>query len=189
MQKGTSGREKLIIAGISLAQQVGVGGLSLRKVASACGMSCAAPYKHFKDKQAFVLAMLEYIKGEWNMRQQALLAACDSDARTRLLAISMGYINFLLDHPHFRTIIMMRQQDLTCEQRRAKGELSQLTQELIRVYCEKVGMADDVRERKTLVVRSLIYGAALLVDSGELARDARTMSLFSDAISREFELN
>ena len=47
-------REKLLSAGIDEIVTHGVEGFSLRRVAAACGASCAAPYKHFKNKYEFV---------------------------------------------------------------------------------------------------------------------------------------
>ena len=45
-------REQLITAGIEELNAHGMAGFSLRRVAAACNISCAAPYKHFKNKKA-----------------------------------------------------------------------------------------------------------------------------------------
>ena len=42
-------KEKLLTAGIDEILIHGMGDFSLRRVAAACGASCAAPYKHFKN--------------------------------------------------------------------------------------------------------------------------------------------
>ena len=44
-------RERLILAGIKVIEENGVSGFSIRRTAAECGVSCAAPYKHFKDKE------------------------------------------------------------------------------------------------------------------------------------------
>ena len=43
-------REELIRAGIDEINIHGANGFSIRRIATACGVSSAAPYKHFKDK-------------------------------------------------------------------------------------------------------------------------------------------
>ena len=48
-------KEKLLAAGIDEIALHGVSGFSLRRVAAACGASCAAPYKHFKNKEEFIM--------------------------------------------------------------------------------------------------------------------------------------
>ena len=52
-------REALIQAGLKLLGEAGVQGLSLRAAAQLAGVSHAAPYRHFKDKDALVAAVAE----------------------------------------------------------------------------------------------------------------------------------
>ena len=44
-------KEKLLAAGIDEIASYGIKNFSLRRVAAACGASCAAPYKHFKNNE------------------------------------------------------------------------------------------------------------------------------------------
>ena len=71
-------REVLILAGISEINTHGVTDFSIRRVAEACNVSCAAPYKHFKDKREFIAAIIDYVNEQWRVRQQEVLAACGS---------------------------------------------------------------------------------------------------------------
>lgn len=50
-------KNALIQAGWEILARDGVGGLSLRKVAQQAGVSHAAPYAHFADKQALIAAI------------------------------------------------------------------------------------------------------------------------------------
>ena len=54
-------REVLILAGIDEINAHSVTDFSIRRVAEACGVSCAAPYKHFKDKREFIASIIEYV--------------------------------------------------------------------------------------------------------------------------------
>ena len=47
-------REELILAGIEEINIHGANDFSVRRVAEACHVSSAAPYKHFKDKKEFI---------------------------------------------------------------------------------------------------------------------------------------
>ena len=49
-------------------------------------------------------------------------------------------------------------------------------------------MSEQTRRLKTYVVRSLIYGAALMFDNGELDYNDENMALVAYAIEREFDL-
>ena len=46
-------RERLIIAGIEELRERGVQNFSLRRAALSAQVSCAAPYRHFKDKNEY----------------------------------------------------------------------------------------------------------------------------------------
>src|SRR5882724_10802313 len=50
-------RNALIEAGLELLSEGGASALDLRKVARKAGVSHAAPYRHFNDKQALIAAI------------------------------------------------------------------------------------------------------------------------------------
>ena len=60
-------KQKLIICAIDEIEKHGISDFSLRRVASACGVSCAAPYKHFKSKEDFINQAATYIMDKWAM--------------------------------------------------------------------------------------------------------------------------
>ena len=92
-QEGLSTKEKLILAGIEELNEYGLPRFSTRRVANRCGVSCAAPYKHFKDTHAFIVEILKYISRLYDARQKETLAKyADSDSRTQLLQAGLDYI-------------------------------------------------------------------------------------------------
>ena len=50
-------REALILAGIELIAEKGFPGLSVAEAARRTGVSAAAPYRHFANRDAFLLAI------------------------------------------------------------------------------------------------------------------------------------
>ena len=186
-EEGTM-KQLLIQAGIEELGKNGVQNFSLRRVASSCGVSCAAPYRHFKDKEAFLLAVIEYINDLWAWRHEEVLRATPGDVRQQLIATSMAYIHFLVDHPHVRSIIMMKDSDFGNRFTQSKSQLSARTQGLIRAYCDQVHIPKDVETYKTFVVRSIIYGAALMIDNGEIENCQKSYDYAEMIISREFDI-
>lgn len=96
-------KNALIRAGIEILSTEGVAALSLRRVAGRAGVSHAAPYAHFADKQALIAA----ISTEGYRRlYEAVSAAARRYARDplrRLVEASWAYVQFALDEPdHFR---------------------------------------------------------------------------------------
>ena len=69
-------REDLIRAGIDEINVHGANGFSIRRIATACGVSSAAPYKHFKDKKQFMSAIIDYVNDQWAVEQDRVLSQC-----------------------------------------------------------------------------------------------------------------
>ena len=181
-------RDQLILEGIRELNEYGYQDFSVRRIAATCQLSCAAPYKHFKDKHSFVAAIVEYIGEQWRQRQEALVQRFPGSTRRQLVEISVDYVRFLVENPYFRSTIMLRDDDFDKEFARPKGRLSPLAGELVIRYCAEAGMPEDVRHFKLYVVRSLIYGAALMFDNGEMAYTEENLRLVWEAIDREFTI-
>src|ERR1043165_1094435 len=99
-------RRALIQAGLKLLGEHGVAGLSLRAAAQLAGVSHAAPYRHFRDKDALVAAIAEegFRLLTKRMREE-IEAAATSDLPARLRASAWGYVSFAIENPgYFRTI-------------------------------------------------------------------------------------
>src|SRR3954470_20291647 len=99
-------REALIQAGLKLLTEQGLAGLSLRAAAQLAGVSHAAPYRHFPDKQALVAAIAErgFRLLTASMREE--LAASDAkDAVGQMLALGVGYVRFGTRHPDYLRVI------------------------------------------------------------------------------------
>jgi len=87
-------KNALIDAGLAILANEGVEGLSLRKVALRAGVSHAAPYAHFSDKQSLVAA----ISTEGFKTLYALIAAVvidhPADPGLQLLEAAWVYVDF-----------------------------------------------------------------------------------------------
>lgn len=58
-------KTELLEAGILLLKSEGLEGLSLCKVAAACGVSHTAPYRHLNNKEELLAAMQRYVEQEF----------------------------------------------------------------------------------------------------------------------------
>ena len=181
-------RERLIQAGIRELSLHGIQDFSVRRVATACGVSCAAPYKHFEDKNSFVAAVIEYVIRLWEGRIPEIIAQYPDDLRTQLTEISVQYVQFLVHNSHFRSIIMLKDPDFDQQYANLRHRLSKTSHSLVLAYCERVGMPREVMAYKLYIVRSLIYGAALMFDNGEMEYNESNLDFVRRAVSREFDL-
>jgi AcrR family transcriptional regulator len=89
-------RHLLVYAATQQLEQVGLTGLSLRGLARELGVSPAAPYAHFPDKESLLAAIAT--GGFSLLRDVCVSAAETSGGDTR--ALGRAYVGFALAHPH-----------------------------------------------------------------------------------------
>jgi AcrR family transcriptional regulator len=169
-------RRALIQAGLKLLGEHGVAGLSLRAAAELAGVSHAAPYRHFRDKNALVAAIAEEGFKLLTASMRAELDACASrDLLLRIRATGHGYVSFALAHPgYFRTIFgemtWLDKNDPAKASLLAAGQesfdvLRGLIAEGVRGGQLRAGDVDQI----ALAAWALVHGLALLIIDGRLA--------------------
>ena len=184
----TNNREALIEAGVREINRKGLNGFSMRHAAEDCGVSCAAPAKHFGDKNGFIAAIIKKIIKQWHDIQRGIMEKSNGDVRKALVESGVEYVRFLVENPHFISIITVKDEGFTSMYQDLRFELSYATGRMVLKYCKQVGMPKEVRERKLYVVRSLIYGAALMFDNREMKFNEENLQYVRDMIDREFDL-
>ena len=164
----TKAKERLILAGIKVIEENGIQGFSLRKAAEACGISCAAPYKHFKNKDEFITRIIQYINDQWLEKQAIVIKKYQPDIKAQMIYISLAYIDFLVKNPQFRSIIMIKDESLSEENNAIRYRISSKSSQLVEKYCLENNISDYLQKERLFMARSIIYGAALMFDNGEL---------------------
>ncbi len=104
----TNLRNELIKVGIKMVQEVGVDKLSLRKLASLCGVSEAAPYKHFANKKSLLIAMQEYVTQQlMNCLQKAAECTEQSNPTESILQMGKAYVLFFMNNPEYHAFLFL----------------------------------------------------------------------------------
>ena len=191
MQKETARdlRQDLIEAGIEEINMYGANDFSVRRVASACGVSTAAPYKHFKDKKEFIGAIIDYVNEQWAEEQERLLAGCEDDPRVQMVTVATGYIKFLMEKPYYRQTLMLKNAEFDNLYHRKRGEINSRTQQIMKRVKEAYHLSDEKWERKALMVRSLLFGSVFMFDSGEFEYSEKALENLRYIIDREFTVH
>jgi AcrR family transcriptional regulator len=161
-------RAALMTAALSLIDEHGVKGLALSDAAHLAGVSVAAPYRHFKDKEAL---LAEIAAEGFTMFRDALAHAARShpeDKVKRLVEMGVAYVDFALRHrSHFQ---VMWESGIT---QANHPEMQQTAQQAYRLL-EEAANALHPRahpSRQQALVRaawSLVHGYAMLTLAGEL---------------------
>lgn len=144
--------------------------LSLREVARRAGVSNAAPYRHFADKDALLAALAE--KG-FRMLTAFLRKGVDSadDPLLGLQASGVGYVRFAIAHPSYYRVMFsaFQPEDATC------SELNEAGDESFSVLVEAIIAGQSAGKVKSgapqqlaWVAWSMVHGLAMLVIERQL---------------------
>lgn len=94
-------RNALIVAAAELIEEHGSNDFSMIEASRRAGVSSAAPYRHFKDKDALLEAVCQ-------LAFLALSETTDSSSRAfkrgtpeHIIALGKAYIEFVVSHPEF----------------------------------------------------------------------------------------
>jgi AcrR family transcriptional regulator len=92
----------LLDAALGVLAREGAGALTLREVARRAGVSHAAPYRHFPDKEALLAGVSEQGFRTFTQMMREAADAAGRDALRRFEAIGKSYLRFALLHKeHF----------------------------------------------------------------------------------------
>jgi AcrR family transcriptional regulator len=180
--------QALILAGIEEINTYGANDFSVRRVAAACNVSTAAPYKHFKDKKELIGAIIDYVNEQWAVVQDEVLAQCGDDPRTQMVEVAVAYTRFLMEKPYYRQTLMLKNAEFDNLYHRKRGEINSRTQQIMARVKETYDLPEDVWTRKALMVRSLLFGAVFMFDSGEFTYNETSLEHIRYLVNREFEI-
>ncbi len=170
-------KEKLIIAGMSELEIHGFADFSLRRVASTCNVSCAAPYKHFKDKDHFISEIISYVDNQWSFLSQQIMSVLDQDRKKQLIEICIAFVKFCIGNSHFRSIFMMN-----LSKSEKKFNMYESIAELTKSYFDN--LTPEKRDAKVFKINSLVLGAVTMT-SNDTTKNDTILTMLKKSIEDE----
>lgn len=134
--------EALLQATLDCVTQKGVQGLSLRAIAQAVGVSPAAPYRHFADKQEMIAAVAARGFEKMSLR---LAALPDSKPLEKLKAQARIYCQFGLEFPDYFALMF----GSAIEDKALYPHLSQATDETFLYFVEAIAAAVKAKQLRS----------------------------------------
>jgi AcrR family transcriptional regulator len=165
-------KNALIKAGVEILAKEGLGGLSLREVARRAGVSHAAPYAHFKDKQALIAAISTEGHTRIYREISEIIEQYPDDPLRQLVLAALAYLAFGLDEPDLFRITFSG----VLEQERDYPALVEMTHknfELIKEIvsrCRTTGIFQEGTDE--LLAQSLwgtVHGLISLIQQGQVS--------------------
>jgi len=164
-------KEELLKAAISLLIEHGSGALSLRKVAKKAGVSHAAPYRHFNNKNALLAAIAQ--QGFVTLEAQiSLIAQKFYDLpQKQLIETCVVYVEFVMQSPEIAQLMFGGVLDIASDKALLEASDNTLAS-LLRVMQKGSQYGLYIKhdpQALTLAVRSLIHGFAMLIIGNQLS--------------------
>lgn len=189
-------KDALIEAARSLMTERGAAGFTLAEAAKLVGVTAAAPYRHFSDRQAL---MSELALRGFELFDQRLAGAWDRgrpDPLQALRRMGSAYLAFARDEPGLYSAMFGNVGTLAAP---ASGAAATKALDGLRHAAEAVlrarGAPESASRKLALEIWSLSHGVAMLTISGHLSPahdgcdpaailDAGTLSLIESAARR-----
>lgn len=160
----------LLNAAMELLASDGIEALSLRGVARKAGVSQAAPYHHYRDRQALLGAVAEQAHRELGIALQAAIDAGNNDQDSlRLMAVA--FVMYAYDNPQlFR--LMYCQEVVNYHTPSLDAMILGNYRTLYRVVAAQLGIQLDLEDqrmrRAALGAWSMAHGLATLLVDGRI---------------------
>ncbi|MGO9356906.1 MAG: TetR/AcrR family transcriptional regulator [Xanthobacteraceae bacterium] len=173
-------KEALLQAALDLIAQKGPGGFTFAEAARSAGVSPAAPYRHFRDRDELLSSVAE--RG-FEQFEKVLAAAWDDgrpDTFTAFERLGRAYLTFARDEPAFYSA--MFESGLPLDGNAALLAASERAFAVIRATAERLaalappGVARPPALMVALHIWSMSHGVASLFARGDAARRKLPMS-------------
>jgi AcrR family transcriptional regulator len=165
MQSPTPRQVELLDHALALAREVGLAGLTVRRLAERVGFTEAALYRHFPNKQALLLHMIERLSEERLLGPlRAIAGATSRPAAERLEAVLQHHVATVLAVDGLPILVLAEaaaagDEALLARFRAVAGELADILGRLLR----EAGVGEGAPELRARAVAlfGLVAGAAL----------------------------
>lgn len=174
-------RRAMVAAALAVLEREGAASLSLRGVARSAGVSQAAPYNHFRDKDALLAAVAA--EGFRALAAETIEARDRAaDAPGRMLAIGQAYIRFAVRRPElFRLMFGPAGADYAGHPE--LGEAARASYAVLGATMEGGGRSTDPADR--LAAWAIVHGlATLLIDRRVSIPDAALDATIGQVLRR-----
>jgi AcrR family transcriptional regulator len=167
-------RRVLIDAALQLAKEGGPQAVSVREAARRAGVSAGAPFRHFGDRDALMMAVAEEAQRRFRGEIEAALAGAPAgDPLKRFRAFGLAYLRWAMKNPaHFEIISSGRSfdHDGAAALSRDNAELIALTERMLAEAFEKGQLRSADLKQVQIAGRALVYGFARMNIDGHFPR-------------------
>lgn len=159
-------KKTLIKNGIKLLNEVGSENFSMRKLAALCNVSHTAPYKHFKNKDELIAAILEYVLKELELSLKEISTKNESPEK---LSIELGkqYVKFMVANPDYLKILFLSDFQTEIILNNGKIESDYGAFNILKDTAVKAFKFSNIKEddyaRNIIAMWAMVHGLAIMI--------------------------
>jgi AcrR family transcriptional regulator len=161
-------KQQLIKNGLILLSNEGLHGFSLRKVATMCGVSNNAPYKHFKNKNELINEILNEVWTKFYLALKQSTELYADDPKLQIIEMGKSYVRFMVENPEYLKLTFLS--DYTHSIMLEDGSFGKCEDGSFSVfmdcagrYFKSINLEQELYMPKTMAMWSLVQGIAILI--------------------------
>jgi len=184
-------RRALIEGALHILETEGLSGLSLRAAARRAGVSEAAPYRHFADKEALLAAVAEEGFRALSAAMREARGKAGGELAARFRATGMTYVRFAVENPARFRLMFGRE----VAERSGHAPLRQAAEESFGMLVagieegQRAGLIRDGDPRElSMAAWSMVHGFSALLVDGQLSKGSEDLETVATGVIRHLFL-
>ncbi|GKX66469.1 TetR/AcrR family transcriptional regulator [Inconstantimicrobium mannanitabidum] len=179
-------KQQLIDNGLLLLNQAGVEGFSLRKVASMCGVSHSAPYKHFKDKESLINEIAKEVWKRFYLAIQEIATTYAENPKVQLVEMGKAYVKFMVENPDYLKFMFLSENVFSINIKEKEFFVDDNAFDIFKSsaenYFKSINLDKEQYLEKTLAMWSLVHGITILIIQKSILYDGDYLQLVENII-------
>jgi len=188
-------KKELINKGLYLLNQDGYESFSFRKVAVMCGVSHAAPYKHFENKDQLIAEITQEVANSFRASLEEVLIRYPDDPKLQIIEMGKAYVRYMVENPEYLKFIFLSSfnhiksvkltnNNFFYEEKTAFGVFYQSATN----YLKTLQISRDNWTLDILTMWSLVHGIAVLITNHSIEYDGDYLELVEQMLQEKLTI-
>ena len=165
-------RNALILAAAELIEESGSIDFAMIDAARRAGVSSAAPYRHFRDKEALLEAVAKLALLGLTEASRTAVAGLEVGSMQTIVALGKSYIRYMIEHAAFHDLMFgdtgMRAMEPDAVDLKATGFY--VLVDAVRAYCEREHVISEDPVELATKLWAMVHGLSTLTMNQAIER-------------------
>lgn len=168
-------QKALLDEGLKMLGRKGEDGLSLRELAKRCGVSAAAPYAHFKNKEEFINALQDEVMRKLAEKLE-ITREKYLDEKAILIEMGMSYVLYFVENSHHFSLLFSKSEHVQAvlwQEDSGKNPAFDELRKAVEPILSHFGVPQVAQHNILLAMWALVHGLAAIVCLPEISSRLR----------------